>query len=535
MEINSRTLNHLGLVSGMFDELGLGEAIDGCISQDLSQRNISIGQACKAMILCGLGYTQKALYLVSHFYEGKPTERLLGQDIRPEHLNDSALGRALDSIYEFGTTELYSRIAFRVSKQLGLQRRFAHMDSTSFHLDGQYNSENNEEDSKLIHVTKGYSRDHHPEANQVVLNMISENAAGIPLHMEVLSGNSSDKSTFRNTIETHIAGLQNATLDFEYLVMDSAGYTSDIIKQCGSRLGWISRVPEQLKACQEVLMDTYELQKIDETYSVATLSKSYAGVEQRWQLVYSRKAFEREQKTLIKNYKKASLAEYKSFQKLCKQAFSCHKDAELALKRFEKQAKYIQVESGPLKEVAKYSKAGKPKKGSTPDRYEYFITGAPYCNLQDYKNKLARKGKFVIATNELNQTKLKDDEILAAYKGQSKVERGFRFMKDPRFMATEFFVNKPERLEVLVFIMTLCLTVYAALECKLRKELKKQKETVPDQKGKPTDRPTMRWVFQLFDNIQILYGLEEPRVLNLNEIHKKIIQLLGLPYRKYYF
>ncbi|MDQ3460437.1 MAG: DUF4277 domain-containing protein [Deinococcota bacterium] len=43
----SETLEHLGLVAGMFDELGIGELVDELIPQDLEQRKISVGQALK--------------------------------------------------------------------------------------------------------------------------------------------------------------------------------------------------------------------------------------------------------------------------------------------------------------------------------------------------------------------------------------------------------------------------------------------------------------------------------------------------------
>ncbi len=50
----SETLEHLGLVAGMFDELGIGELVDELVPQDLEQRRISVGQALKAMVLNGL-------------------------------------------------------------------------------------------------------------------------------------------------------------------------------------------------------------------------------------------------------------------------------------------------------------------------------------------------------------------------------------------------------------------------------------------------------------------------------------------------
>ena len=40
----SKQLGHLGLVAGMYDELGIGELIDKLIPQDREKRTVSIGQ-----------------------------------------------------------------------------------------------------------------------------------------------------------------------------------------------------------------------------------------------------------------------------------------------------------------------------------------------------------------------------------------------------------------------------------------------------------------------------------------------------------
>ena len=47
-----------------------------------------------------------------------------------------------------------------------------------------------DDDINHIETRKGYSRDHRPELNQVVLNLICENQAGIPVYMKPASGNS---------------------------------------------------------------------------------------------------------------------------------------------------------------------------------------------------------------------------------------------------------------------------------------------------------------------------------------------------------
>ena len=86
IDFRSETLNHLGLVAGMFDELGIGETLDRIIPQDLSQKKVSVGQSIKAMVLNGLGFANKQLYLVSSFFDNKSTERLIGNGLNNHRL-----------------------------------------------------------------------------------------------------------------------------------------------------------------------------------------------------------------------------------------------------------------------------------------------------------------------------------------------------------------------------------------------------------------------------------------------------------------
>ncbi|MEM7496185.1 MAG: transposase, partial [Myxococcota bacterium] len=72
-------------------------------------------------------------------------------------------------------------------------------------------------------------------------------------------------------------------------------------------------------------------------------------------------------------------------------------------------------------------------------------------------------------------------------------------------------MKKVERLMALTFIMTLCLLVYAACEYHLRKVLAEKELTVPDQKKKPTQRPTMRWVFAVVRGDSYVGGSRGPQ------------------------
>ncbi|HYQ92231.1 MAG TPA: DUF4277 domain-containing protein, partial [Candidatus Competibacteraceae bacterium] len=88
LQYQSYTLDHLGVVAGMCDELGIAELLDRVIAQDPDNRTVSVGTGVKAMILNGLGFVNRALYLTPHFFEGKPLDRLLGPGIQAAHLND---------------------------------------------------------------------------------------------------------------------------------------------------------------------------------------------------------------------------------------------------------------------------------------------------------------------------------------------------------------------------------------------------------------------------------------------------------------
>lgn len=533
-ELSTKVLDHLGLVSGMCEELDLVNQIDSHFSQDLEQREVSIGIICKSLIINGLGFVQRRLYMVSSFFEGKPTELLLGEGIEASHLNDTVIGRALDEIHAYGCTQLFSELSPVICSNLGLTPRYANMDSTDFHLDGVYNSENPPADgSKLLHLTKGYSRDHRADLNQVVLNLITENQAGIPIHMEALDGNSSDKSCFRDTIERHIGQLQNFT-GFDYLIMDSAGYTQSAIGAHSPSGKWISRVPETVGGCKELIRQEHLFKPLVTGYQYVTVGSSYAGVPQRWLIIHSEQAQKREVKTLVKNYSKQSRREYQSVLKLQKKEFSCPKDAQKAVDELIGKSKTLKLEELSILERKQYKGRGRPTKDSEPE-IVYFLELCVSCPISKYRDLENQKGKFIIATNELDDNKLSDKEVFMAYKGLSKVERGFRFLKDPQFVASSLFVKKPERVEALVFIMTLCLTVYAALEYRIREGLALQDEYIPNQLGKKVQNPTARWVFEVFTGIHLLYGLEKPIILNIKEIHTKIIDLLGAKYRKYYF
>ena len=152
--------------------------------------------------------------------------------------------------------------------------------------------------------------------------------------------------------------------------------------------------------------------------------------------------------------------------------------------------------------------------------------------------KIKKDACFIIATNMLDEQELSHEQVIPLYKEQGGVERGFRFLKDPLFFASSVFVKKPERIVALSFIMVLSLLVYREASHLLRARLAQTEETVPNQVNKPTKRPTMRWMFQCFEGIDLLHirvgSRLQTQVLGLQALHQKVLRLLGPPYAHLY-
>jgi transposase len=74
-EIQIQTINHLGLIAGIIDEIGIVDLINSEIGID-AREVVTPGVVVKAIILNGLGFVSKPLYLFPQFFEDKATEHL---------------------------------------------------------------------------------------------------------------------------------------------------------------------------------------------------------------------------------------------------------------------------------------------------------------------------------------------------------------------------------------------------------------------------------------------------------------------------
>jgi transposase len=549
-QYTNERLDHLGIVAGVCQEIGLAAWLD---AQDPGNRQqVSVGTATVAMILNGLGFSNRQLYLVPQYFANKPVEHLLGAGISAEMLNDDCLGRTLDWLYAHDPTKLFAGIASRARQIFGIKAQQVHVDTTSFSVSGQYSmaSEGKEpgegatpssSEAAVIAITYGYSRDHREDLKQWMIALATTHDGDVPLFLQPLDGNSSDKVSLLAAITTIQAQLREANGEPGIYVADSGVYSESNMRQLNEAgVKWVSRVPETSTEAKAVLQEGSEPWQTAEDGSTQWYSRvmSLPQGTERWLIVRTQASQQRAQVSLQRQVTTAQASWERKCWHLSNRRFACEADARTALERELKgKPTWLEVRSDVVAHP-RHAGKGRPRKEASPTTHQWQIVVTVTVTQSRLDEEVSRKACFIVGTNELKSEALSDQELVTTYKDQGGVERGFRFLKDPLFLASSVFVKKPERIIALSLIMVLCLLVYRLAEFRLRVRLAETKQTIPDQVHKPTARPTMRWVFQCFEGIELLHvqtaTASLTMVLRLEAVHRLILALLGPLYEKIY-
>ena len=568
VQIDVQDLDHLGIIAGIVDEIGIVEVIDQEIGTDLREK-VSAGQVVKAMIINCMGFLTAPLYLFSEFFEGKATEHLIGTGIKAEYLNDSRIGRVLDQIYEYGITILFLKIASLMVKKFKIETNIAHIDGTSMAVYGKYlqseeaetkqnlspedSPKKDEEDLEPIpvNITYGYSRDRRPDLKQYTLTLLTTEAEGLPLFMQVGSGNELDQKAFAKMIKD----FENQWIGAapSVYVMDAAFYTESNLSEFQYNIKWISRVPFTIKAAkdlaQTLLPEQFSKSTLFKGYQFCSVCHEYAGIKQEWVIVESDERKSADLKSLLKRISKSLVAKILSLKRLSNYEFACETDALNAATDFEKTLPYHLLTELSIIAKPHYQRKGRPRSDDEVSHYTYQIQSTLCENTIAIQNHQTAAGRFILATNKLDEERIStisiapelyqeqwtNDLILKEYKAQQSTERGFRFIKDPLFFVSRVFLKSTKRIMALAMIMTLALMVYSLGQRQLRRALDGSDSTLPNQKGKPTARPTLRWILQCFQSVHLIFINGVKSQIKLTNRQTLILQFLGSSSQQYYF
>ncbi len=337
-----------------------------------------------------------------------------------------------------------------------------HLDFSSFHLHGEYtpnstdiitsnpggNDVNATEivevpETQEIKITYGYSRNHRPDLKQFIVDLICSGDGDIPIFFKSASGNESDSASFEKILVDFKKRIEVDSL----MVADSALYTAANI-QLLSEIKWLSRVPLSLAEAKRLVsgIDNSELVKSQiNGYSYAVKTSSYTFVEQRWLVVESEARKKSDLRQLGKRIQKLEISAISQLKKLQREQFNCHQDAMKAAFKLSKQFKYYNLDNISVNETILCCQ-------TENQECFYKVSATLSKNEAAINSEIQSAGRFILATNILDENILSNSEIISEYKAQQCCVRvacrfgkeGLAFLKTLYSSQTVFFL-KPQR------------------------------------------------------------------------------------------
>jgi transposase len=455
----------------------------------------------------------------------------------------------------------------RARRAFGVEVGRLHADTTSLAVHGQYaqgaqeatkagaaaaplageaagGEKGEESEPAVIAVTYGYSRDHREDLKRWMLAIVTS-GEGVPQFLQPLDGHASDKRAWLSAVQALTQQLQERGETPGVYVADSGLYSAENMTQLhAAGVRWVSRVPKTSTAAQAIVQE--RLDRTDTWQSSSDGTRHWWSREQsdlaqgpeRWIVVRTQEGEERARATLQRQAERDQVAWEERLWHLGNQPFACQPDAEAALAKTCQRLPPWFVVASQVVAQASYATPGRPRKGTVPTRQVWQIQATLTRDPVALEREALRRAAYIVGTNLLDVAAWPDAAVIALYREQSVAERGFAFLKDPLFLASSVFVKRPARIMALAFLMTLCLLVYKLAEVRVRQQLATGL-TVPNQVGKPTARPTLRWLFQCFEGIDLHHtlhpgGSRATEVLRLTPVHRLVLRILGPTYENCY-
>jgi transposase len=510
---------HLPIVREYARRMGLVEIIDSALPRGMhiSPGKVLLGLAMN--VLCG----RSPVYRVEEFFHVRDVAFLLGEEMSAEKLNDDAIGRVLDRVYNYGTWKMFSEICITAFQNFDVNCSIVHQDTTSVSVWGEYE----QTPGAPFCITHGFSKDKRPDLKQFILSLLCVEG-NLPCHAGILDGNASDKKTNGNILmELPRIMARHGVGAHEFIyVADSALATQENFAIMQDDILFITRLPENFAACgklitkavssgswQDVGRLSHRVVKgkdIRASYRLREESLELYGKSYRAVIVHSDAHDRRRQKRIDKAIQKDATALNVKTGELSRKKFFCLPDAKSAAETLQNGA-YHQV-SFAVEECPVYGRGRPSKNAIRPVKEIYYRI---VVTVSEHKENIAKlreeAGCFVLLTNVPIKEK-SGLEILRTYKEQDGIEKNFGFLKDP-LVANDTFLKKPRRIEAMGLVLVISLLLWRLMERNMRKKAREKSIMLQGWNNRYTARPTSftgvkagrRFLFTSLNKVQLEY------------------------------
>jgi transposase len=534
----------LPIIAAVCRESGLVETINDLADWDEQQCTLSPGERAMALIMNVLTGGEP-LYRLPEFFQETDTETLFHEGIEPDDLNDDTLGRGLDKLSEAGLRTVLGTVLWEAANRETQSPSVIHSDTTTVSVQGAYENSSDESDQQL-NITHGYSKDNRPDLKQYTVGL-GVDQHGVPVVGDILDGNASDKTWNVDVIENLSRWVD--TDELAAYVADCKVVSEETFKAADeSEIELISRLSRNYNLTDDMIDTALDE---DSWTNVGAFSEdddaavyqfqSFPGklYDQDVQCVVVRSSSLKEQaeNRIEQDLETTEEDLMDAVDQLGDRSFACEEDAIEAAAEWvadhDEQCFEIDTDIVETEEKKSRDRPGRPPKDWDPYKTVYQITVTVQRDEEAIKRQKQHKSCFVLVTTLTDTEEWTGAEILELYKDQQTVERRFPVLKDPKRVGP-VFLNRPDRVEALGYVLILALLIYSLIEQRARRALATAEEPMELAGGPTSFRPTGRRVLERFENMLVIVDDDGQREIPANvDVPDRVLELLDLSVEVY--
>lgn len=584
-KVITKKVGSCAILKHYIERMGVVPIIDRMVPPHRN-RHISHGEAVAGLMVYLLN-NGRALYEMENWAEKTAILSSLFPGYRPGDWTDDRIADTLDELHTKGPEQIQGAISANIVGEFGVKLDEIHYDTTSVSLWGTYDSATGQ---PAVLITFGYNKDHRPDLKQVVVGAAVSGDGSVPLISKTHDGNTSDsvlpisywerlrklagKNPFCFIGDCKIASKETlgemcrsqGGLFLAPMAMTPAEQAVLVKKMKEGQLKLEPVEPVELKAEEKELKPIYERlsdregnrhkNKEEKKEKEEQSADSYKVYEDEWVIkdktgqphtvrklvIWSEQLARLNAKTRERRLEKAREQLQALRGKLNKRTLISPEAIEAAKNKVLNSCKVnglmdVSIEEKPESVLKKIGR-GRPGPNSqyvTEENLRYDMV--VYRHQEAIEDEALLDGIFLMVSNHDRQ-QWPASRLLALYKRQYKVERIFHVMKGP-LAVSPMLLEKPERICSMMFIMTLTLQFYTLIQRQVAQELLHRDSPLSGLMPNriKTWRPQTDKLLAAFDNIYLVHisGHEtsSSSITSLNSLQLEILQLLGVPEKKY--
>ena len=550
-DLDSKYLGALPIAHHFLARLQIEALLDSCLPSPDPRSKVPAALVLMALlrslIVCRIPLYSMAEWVVSML----PAVLGLTAD-QTGAVNDDRIGRALDELFQSDRQALLTRFVLGMVREFEIRLDELHNDSTTLTFQGDYEkADGRTMDGKPTHrITFGHNKDDRPDLKQLLWILTVSSDGAVPVHFKVDDGNVGDPTTHIETWNVlrqlvggpgflYVADCKLCTGDNMRTIDEQHGSFITILP--GNRkendwfrewlaahdaawqdITWIKRPgqaePDRIQALESPIPEVNGFRLI---WFRSTHKCRYDAEKRQDGLIRAGKALEKLEEKLQKP--RCRLKTTKTIKKEANRILE-----ETATGRWIEYTIERTLETTGVKEESK--QPGKLSRITRTRRWRFRLTWQ--TRNQVVHAEARSDGVVPLVTNCKRLSSL---HVYVSYHcNQPLIEKRHDLLKNT-LQVTPAYLHSVSRLEALLFLEYLAVTVHALVERELRKKMEDNhvNEIPVYPEARECKAPTAERVFNIFEHVQVHNLLANGRRIRtfqpqLTQLQRQLLELLGV-------